>query len=133
MAGVGYLFAAILAVLFFGVAWLSNKGHISVEIGVNYIALYWIVSVAYFAFGMCRDLRRPYKMYIGRMRLNWRFEWIALVYVIGTLFRATPLLCFLADGGFYATISTSFRSYSVRAMTLQVRMSTAAFGVDDRE
>ena len=113
---VGYLFAALLAGLFFVVASLSNKGHISVATGVNFIALYWTVSVAYFVFGMCRDLRGPYKMYIGRMRLNWSFEWIALIYVLGTLFCATPLVWFLEAGGFYEAISASFRSYSIRGL-----------------
>jgi hypothetical protein len=113
--GVGYFFAIILAGLFFGVAWLSNKGHISAETGVNCIALYWIASVAYFVFGMCSEFRRPYKFFIGRMRLNWRFEWIALVYVVGTLFCSVPLIYFLSVG-FYEAISASFKSYSVRGL-----------------
>jgi hypothetical protein len=115
IAGVGYLFAIILASLFFGVAWLSNKGHISAETGVNCIALYWIASVAYFVFGMCSEFRRPYKFFIGRMRLNWRFEWIALVYVVGTLFCSVPLIYFLSVG-FHEAISASFKSYSVRGL-----------------
>jgi hypothetical protein len=113
--GVGFLFAAVLAGLFFVVASLSNKGHISVATGVNFISLYWTLSLAYFLFSMCRDLRVPYKLYIGRMRLNWRFEWIALVYVVGTLFCSVPLIHFLSVG-FYEAISASFKSYSVRVL-----------------
>jgi hypothetical protein len=113
--GVGYLFAIILAGLFFGVAWLSNKGHISAGTGVNCIALYWIASVAYFFFGMYSDFSRLYRFFIGRMRLNWRFEWIALIYVLGTLFCSVPLIYFLSVG-FHEGISASFKSYSPRGL-----------------
>ena len=113
--GVAYLYAIIFACLFFGVAWLSNKEHISAGTGVNCIALYWIASAAYFFFGMYNDFSRIYRFFIGRMRLNWRFEWIALIYVLGTLFCSVPLIHFLSVG-FHEGISASFKSYSVRGL-----------------
>jgi hypothetical protein len=115
IAGIGYIFAIILAVLFFGVAWLSNKGRISLETAVSVIALYWISSAAYFIFGACSEFPKVYRFFLGRMRLYSRFTWVFGNSVCGTLFWSMPVLYFLFSG-FSENISLSFNSYSIKLL-----------------
>jgi len=115
IAGNGYFLATIFALLFYAVAFLSHKGRISIDAGTQIIILYWIGSILYFFRGMFGDFKRIYRFFIGRMRSNRRFEWIALFYVLGTLFCSTPAIYFLSVG-FYAGISTAINSYSLKIL-----------------
>jgi hypothetical protein len=115
IAGRGYFFAIILAVLFYCVALLSNKGRVPIDAAVAVIVSYWIGSVAYFIFGMCRQFPRSYRFWLGRMRQYSRFTWILLFYIVGTLFCSTPAI-YLFSFGFYEAISTCIRSYSIKVL-----------------
>jgi len=77
--------------------------------------LYWAGSILYFFYGMFGDFRRVYKFFVGRMRSNKGFEWIAVVYVLGTLFCSTPAIYFLSVG-FYNGISKAIDSYSLKIL-----------------
>lgn len=115
IAGSGYFLVIVFAVLFYVVALLSHKGRISVDTGVIIIILYWIGSILFFLGGMYGDFKKVYKVFLERMRLNRRFEWIALVYVLGTLFCSPPAIYFLVVG-FHDGISTSIKSYSLKIL-----------------
>ena len=115
VAGRGYFLAIILAVLFYCVASLSNKGRISIETGVIIIVSYWMVSIAYLIFGMCRQFDRLYGFWLGRMRLYGRFTLIVGFYVVGTLlFCVMPAFFLSLD--FSDRISTSIKSYSIKVL-----------------
>jgi hypothetical protein len=115
VAGRGYFLAIILAALFYCVASLVNKGRVSLESGVIVIVSYWIVSVAYLVFGMCRQFPRLYRFWLGRMKLYSRFTFIAGFYVVGTLlFGVMPAVFLSVD--FYGQISTSIKSDSIKIL-----------------
>jgi hypothetical protein len=116
MVGRAYFFSMFLVALFYLVALLCKKGHLSVDTGVKVIASYSAISVAYFIFGMCRDFPRLYRFFVGRMRQYSRFTRITLFDVTGTLvFGATPTLCLLALG-FNETISSGIKSFSLKTL-----------------
>ncbi len=115
IAGNGYLLVAILSVLFYVVAALSHKGRISVGSGAITIILFWIASISYMFWGMYEDFRKVYKYFLGRMRANSRFAWVAIVYVCGALLCVPPLIYFF-HVGFYDVISREIRSYSLKML-----------------
>lgn len=116
MANRIYFSALILAALFYLVALLGRKGRMSVETGVVVLAFYWGVSLAYFAFGMCRDFPRFYRFFVGRMRHYEPFAWITIFDVIGILLWGVgPVVYFLALG-FNTEISSDIKSFSIRSL-----------------
>jgi hypothetical protein len=115
IAGNAYLLVMVFALSFYAVALLSHKGQMSTDAGTKVIVVIWIGSIFYFFHGMLSDFRRVYKFFVGRMRSNRCFEWVALIYVLGTLFCSAPAVYFLSVG-FYAGISRAIDSYSLKIL-----------------